>query len=127
MKRDERGQSIVEFALVLPLLLFLLVGMLDFGRILYSYSALHFTAQETVRLGGFGRDDAAIIQFARDNFTAGDSALLEVDITPGQSLRASGDYVTVSLTYPIQSMTPIINDVLPSDFSLRVNSTIRIE
>jgi len=43
---DERGQALVEFALVLPLLLFLLFAMLDFGKA-YNYwnDANHLTAE----------------------------------------------------------------------------------
>ena len=33
LKKSEKGQSIVEFALVLPLLLTLLCGVIDFGWI----------------------------------------------------------------------------------------------
>ncbi len=35
-KKDERGQAMVEFAIVLPLLLLILCGMLDFGWIYYN-------------------------------------------------------------------------------------------
>jgi Flp pilus assembly protein TadG len=43
---DERGQALVEFALVLPLLLLLALGMLDFGKA-YNYwnDATHLTAE----------------------------------------------------------------------------------
>jgi len=43
---DERGQALVEFALVLPLLVFLLFTMLDFGKA-YNYwnDANHLTAE----------------------------------------------------------------------------------
>ena len=58
MRRDERGQSLVETALVLPVLLLLLVGILDFGRIMYSYAHLHMAAQETVRVGGLDKSDS---------------------------------------------------------------------
>ncbi|MEO6579018.1 MAG: TadE/TadG family type IV pilus assembly protein, partial [Candidatus Limnocylindria bacterium] len=34
-RRDRRGQSAVEFALALPLLILLLVGIFDFGRAIY--------------------------------------------------------------------------------------------
>jgi hypothetical protein len=38
--RDARGQSLVEFALALPLLLLLLLGLADFGRAFYYTSAI---------------------------------------------------------------------------------------
>jgi Flp pilus assembly protein TadG len=38
--RDERGQSIVEFALVLPLLAVLMIGMIKFGILLNNYITL---------------------------------------------------------------------------------------
>jgi Flp pilus assembly protein TadG len=34
--KSEKGQAAVEFALVLPILLLLILGIIDFGRILYS-------------------------------------------------------------------------------------------
>ena len=37
MLRSERGQSLVELALVLPLLILLLAGMVDFGRAFSNY------------------------------------------------------------------------------------------
>jgi Flp pilus assembly protein TadG len=47
--RSERGQSVVEFALVLPVLLIVVVGILTFGRIMnYSEQATHL-ANEAVR------------------------------------------------------------------------------
>jgi Flp pilus assembly protein TadG len=37
---DERGQSLVEFALALPVLLLLLLGLVDFGRAFYYTSTI---------------------------------------------------------------------------------------
>lgn len=127
MIKNEKGQSLVEMALILPILLMLLVGIFDFGRILYNYMHLHLATQETVRLGGLGKDDAEITQFARDYIQLGDPSLLEVVILPGESLRNSGDYVTVTLKYPVDYVTPFISHILPSPFIIETNSTIRVE
>lgn len=48
MVKKENGQSVVEMALVLPVLLLLLVGIIDFGRVFYYYSHLNLATQETV-------------------------------------------------------------------------------
>jgi Flp pilus assembly protein TadG len=47
-KRDS-GQELVEFAIVFPLLMLLLLGIIDFGRIMYSYSAITNAAREGTR------------------------------------------------------------------------------
>jgi Flp pilus assembly protein TadG len=127
MIKNEKGQSLVEMALILPILLMLLIGIFDFGRIMYNYMHLHLTTQETVRLGGLGKGDAEITQFARDYIQLGDPTLLEVLITPDETLRNSGDYVTVSLKYPVDYVTPFISHLLPSPFMIETESTIRVE
>ena len=43
---SQAGQSAVEFALVLPILLLLLMGMFDFGRAFYYYNAVANAARE---------------------------------------------------------------------------------
>jgi hypothetical protein len=47
-QRRAGGQSLTEFALILPVLLVALMGVLDFGRAIYAYSAIGNAA----RMGG---------------------------------------------------------------------------
>lgn len=121
------GQSMVETALVLPVLIILLVGMFDFGRIFYTYTHLHLAAQETVRVGGLGGEDTEIITFARNYVNVNDPENLSVSISPGDDIRESGDYLTVTLDYPMESFTPFISSLLPSAFTVQTESTIRVE
>lgn len=48
-KRDFRGQAIVEFAIVLPILLMVMVGILEFGRMVFIYSAVTNASRNAVR------------------------------------------------------------------------------
>jgi hypothetical protein len=127
MRKDERGQSMVEMALVLPVLLLLLIGILDFGRIIYSYAHLHMAAQETVRKGGLGAKDLEIVQFAKGYVHLGESSQLNVIITPSETSRHSGDYVKVTLKYPFKLYTPLISDILPVPEYIETDSTVRVE
>jgi Flp pilus assembly protein TadG len=51
--RRERGQSLVELAITLPILILLLLGTLDFGMAIFSYSMLRDAAQEGAFYGSF--------------------------------------------------------------------------
>jgi hypothetical protein len=127
MKKDERGQSMVETALVLPILLLVLVGIIDLGRFVYSYAYLQMAAQETVRHGGLDENDQAITDFAHQYVKLGDSNLLQIDISPNDIARHSGDYVTVKLKYPFTLYTPFISTLFPSPLYIETDSTIRVE
>jgi len=50
-KWNERGSVAVEFALILPMLLALVFGMIDFGRLLYTYETINNAAREGARVG----------------------------------------------------------------------------
>jgi Flp pilus assembly protein TadG len=49
IRRAARGQALVEFALILPLLVLLLVGILDGGRLVYAYHTVNNAAREAGR------------------------------------------------------------------------------
>ena len=38
--RDHRGQSLVEFALILPIFVLILVGLFDFGAGIYAFNTI---------------------------------------------------------------------------------------
>lgn len=126
MIKDERGQSMLEFALLVPLLLLLVCGIFDIGRLMYSYMQLQLDVQEAVRMGGLGKSDAEITAFARDHERLGDPNNLQVTISPTEANRRPGEYVTVTLEYPLSYITPLISQVLPAPV-VTVDSTIRVE
>ena len=60
--RGERGQSLVELAITLPILILLLLGTLDFGMAIFSYSMLRDAAQEGAFYGSFNPANVAEIE-----------------------------------------------------------------
>ncbi|MCI3926854.1 pilus assembly protein [Paenibacillus sp. TRM 82003] len=127
LKREQRGQALTEFALAAPLLLLLVFGIFDAGRYFYGHMQLQLAAQETVRQAGFGSTDAELRTFAAGYLGVSDSAAIEVKVVPGDGLRDSGDYVTVTLETPFSFLTPVAS-IVPEDFtSIAAVSTIRVE
>ena len=49
--RGARGQELVEFALTLPIMILLLMGIFDMGRVVIYYSSLHNAVREGARYG----------------------------------------------------------------------------
>lgn len=51
MRHHSRAQALVEFALIAPMLLFILIGLVDFMRLLEAYSAVADAARQGARQG----------------------------------------------------------------------------
>lgn len=49
--KRERGQALVELAIMLPILLIILLGVIDFGRVFYAYVTITNAAREGARYG----------------------------------------------------------------------------
>jgi Flp pilus assembly protein TadG len=50
-ERKWRGQAIVEFALAIPFIFMLIFGVIEFGRLMFSYSLVVTAAREAARYG----------------------------------------------------------------------------
>ncbi|MGN0521248.1 MAG: TadE/TadG family type IV pilus assembly protein [Eubacterium sp.] len=48
--KNEDGQAVIEFALVLPIFLLLLMGILDFGWLFYNYISVENSARNAARI-----------------------------------------------------------------------------
>jgi Flp pilus assembly protein TadG len=49
LRRDHRGTTAIEFGLIAPTLFLLLLGCMEFGRMLWTEDALNFAVQEAAR------------------------------------------------------------------------------
>ena len=97
-----RGQSLVEFALILPVFLLLLFGVIDGGRYVFVSSALSNAAREGARLGSVeaswrGSADASCGAAAGPTCPANDAALV-ADITAAAN-RQMAPFGSVSNVY----------------------------
>jgi len=60
--KQEHGQSLVELAVSLPVIILLLLGTVDFGMAIFSYAILRDAAQEGALYGSFNPDNEAEIE-----------------------------------------------------------------
>ena len=57
LQRKQKAQGMVEFALILPLLLVLLFGVIEFGRMIFVYSVVYTASREGARYGSAAGND----------------------------------------------------------------------
>jgi Flp pilus assembly protein TadG len=100
--RSTRGQTMVEFAMVLPLLLVVLFGIIQFGIIYNNYITLTEATRVGARKGAVSRtapNPSALADAAtRASATGLDQVKLKVFVTP--TAWAPGAELTVEATYP---------------------------
>jgi Flp pilus assembly protein TadG len=142
--RRQRGQSLLEFALVLPLLLIFLFAIIDFGMALRSYVTITNAGREGARYAVTCQTDADI----QNRVVSTSSGLLttadvSVEFTPTGNPCSSGTYpasppvdgqVEVEVSYLYEWISPIVGmanvlsgGVIPADITLTSRSKMRFE
>jgi Flp pilus assembly protein TadG len=125
--RSQKGQSLVETALIIPIILMLLFGIADFGRVFHVYLTLDHAGREAAREASVGSEDSEIKLKIIDATSGLDKNKVGISITPlGKVNRVSGSEVTIKLTYPVDFLTPFIGQVIGT-FNLEDTTVMRVE
>ena len=133
IKKNEKGQSLVEVAISLPIILLILLGTIDFGMALFSYSILRDAAQEGALYGSFNpANDAEIENRARNILPRGeeavfsspfdlrntDSVFVEIE-TPGDDCQGAtggvANSIEVKVIYQYPILMPFAGQIIGSD------------
>lgn len=128
-RRAEAGEALVEFALVLPILLVLTMGMMDFGRAFFVKSLLDQAAREGCR--------AAVLTRVPDSALIGDrvTTILGVaGVIPSEVNvvgPAASRLVTVRVSVLFKFVTPgvfaLIGGTMKNTLNMVGESTMRSE
>jgi Flp pilus assembly protein TadG len=148
LRNDNRGQALIEFAVTLPILLLLILGLFDLGRAVYTYNTLSNISREGARMGMVMQGSqwtvdgnhpgvyTAIVPYSTTNTIVGrvvkQSVALQPDLvtvtisTPLGTGRFMKLPVTVQLDY---TFTPMFSEIIGggTTINLRAQSTMRIE
>jgi Flp pilus assembly protein TadG len=129
IKNRSAGQAMVELAIVLPVLLMLVLGIIQFGILFNNYQTLTDAVRAGARQAAVSRTlpnpagsaEARVRSAASGSLSdAGDPAILVVTVT---SAFAQGSDVTVKATYPYSLKlfgVPVKNGRLISETTERV-------
>ncbi|MCB5281957.1 pilus assembly protein [Arthrobacter sp. AL08] len=110
---SERGAAAVEFALIVPLLLLLLLGVIEFGRVFNAQLQLSAAARESVRVMAIQKLPGTAINTAiaaapnlNPRLNAGN-----IQVTPASCAAATD--VTVTITYSVDLLSGLFADSVP--------------
>lgn len=138
-RQTQQGVAMVEFAIALPLLLLLLLGVAEFGRMLFHYNSLLQASREAARYAAgeawnatLGKVDLnADLQAQTKNvavygvpstlagFTPVVPGLADTHVSVQQS-PSDNRYVQVSIAYPFQPVIGVLPTFYGDDIPLTV-------
>ncbi len=124
--RNDRGQAVLEFAMVLPLFLLVMVGTAEVGILVHDYLVLHAGIREGARVAATGSNVADIQTRVYNTSPTLNAADLTITVNNAEGAR--GTMVTVNATYTVDLITPMIETLMGQDpFPLSTQVTMRLE
>lgn len=122
----EGGQATAEFALLLPLLLLLLFGTIEFGQVFVNYLAVVEAAHDAARVASLGATAAATSAAAQVAATAGGLGTVAVTVTgsPVGGPFSAGSPVTVEVSYGVPIIVPLFWPILGHAFQVATSVTM---
>jgi Flp pilus assembly protein TadG len=105
--RQRRGAAAVEFALVAPLFFFLVLGMVEYGRMIMVQQVITNASREGARRAVLDNATTADVQAIVDDYLENgsvDGATITVTPSPPSS-AAAGDPITVSVSIPFAEVS----------------------
>ncbi len=140
--KEDRGATLVEAAIMTPILLLLTFSIVDFAGLFYVYLAIENGASQATRyavtgqvVSGQTRENSirAAMRDATPTLTIEDDMFSFSHMKPGTSVWASGsgaegDIGRLTITYPWNLMTPVIRPFFTNgQLVIRVESAMKNE
>ena len=97
LKKNDRGAAIIEFAIALPILVILLLGIIEFGWVLNGYITITGAAREGARVAIVGGDYDDVKDAVDRHIESLPSLSLEEDSPDISEATDVGDELTVTL------------------------------
>lgn len=117
-RRDRRGVAAVEFALIIPVFCTILLGTLQYGVLMFTYTAMQDTARDAARKLATGTATAAVAK--TEAKAALPSWVPTADWTITTTDAASGATVNASISVPATSATVLGFVLMPTTVSAQV-------
>ena len=134
--KNQNGAALVEFAIVLPLLLVLVFGMIEFSVMFYDKAVITNASREGARAGivydfpnriSAGEITSTVSTYCSGRLITFGSTSQETTAVSGTCVNA-GDTITVTVTYPYDYLVlPNLIQTLTGPLNLSAATVMRCE
>ena len=114
MKTNNKGQALVEFVIILPIIMMVLFIVIDFSNIFYQKNHLEGTINEVVELKENRQSDKEIKNIVSDKDT-------EIHY------EKNGDKLKIKINKKVNLITPFSNLFFDNPFTIKSERTILYE
>ena len=123
--RDQHGASAVEFAMIVPLLLVLVLGIAKFGHAFQVQGTLSAAAREGARVMALQNDPAAARTAVRDASPTLDPAVANAQITVTPAACSLTSTTTTNVRVTIDYPMPFLTDFFGARIDLTGTGVMR--
>lgn len=111
---SSRGQALVEFALAIPIVLLLMLGILDLGRAVYAYNTVSNAARSAARVAIVDQTQANVEAAAIEEAVGLDPVVVDPISYPygGADCPDLDCVVRVTVTHQWSAATPLIGNIV---------------
>ncbi|NCN42551.1 hypothetical protein GW916_15040 [bacterium] len=126
-----KGQSLVEFAIILPLLILIIMGIVDFGWLLHQQIQIDAAARAGGRRGAVGASNEEIMGIIKSEcpFVSDEDIKISIVQPDGTETdnadRTADNFIIVNISKEVRFITPVIVPFGPIE--IRSNSKFLIE
>lgn len=133
--RSERGQSLVEFALILPIFVLVLAGLFDLGRAVFAYNTISNASREAVRVAIVNQtatdlQNEALKQGVSLGLSPTDVTITYADPDGSGTLCPApytvGCVASISVQYIYTAATPVISQII-GPFTMTATTEMPVE
>ena len=128
--KNQRGQALVEMALVLPVLILLMFGIVEFGRIYSSQLMINSVAREGARAAAVGApvNDGSIRTSMLTRMGGSAPPIsLTIERTTFAPPPIEGNTVTCAIDYPVTIFAPVISAITGTTVHVKASVVLKIE
>jgi hypothetical protein len=127
-RKPDCGQASVEFVLILPVLVIIVLVILQLGYCTYLKNVLEHAASEAARVVATSNSENMAYSQIYDICSGLDARNLDISISPSSGAeRITGDFFTIKLSYKNAGIFNFISQVLKKDLLIESVCMMRME
>ena len=117
MRKNQKGQALIEFVLILPVIILLIFGFIDLGRIVVENSRWESVTTMVITKYKETKNYNEVIKYIED------AGYTNIDI----SIKREDNLLKVTLNKKISIMTPGLDEIIGDPYSVSVERVVNYE